>query len=217
MNLYSSLQAASKITGSVLVSYSGGKDSAIVLDLCSKFFDQVVVFFMYQVQDLSFQNAQLRYAEKKYKCEIIKIPHFELSELYRYGSFRRMDFDCPIVTIRHIYNYLREQTGIYWVAAGERIADSIWRRAMIKKSSSIDIVRGRFFPIAEWKKKHVVQYIKKHRLKVSPESRTLGFSFRSFMPEDLKKIKEQYPDDYLKIKKDFPLIDLNLKQLDYFK
>jgi len=85
---------------------------------------------MYQVPDLSFQTAQLRYAEKKYNCDIIKIPHFELAALYRYGAFRMTDFDCPIITIRHVYNYLREKTGIYWIAAGERIADSIWRRAM---------------------------------------------------------------------------------------
>jgi len=52
---------------------------------------------------------------------------------------------------------------------------------------------------------------------VSPESKSLGFSFRSFMPKDLEKIKKKYPDDYLKIKRDFPLIDLNLKQLEFFK
>jgi phosphoadenosine phosphosulfate reductase len=215
MNLYSSFRVASEITDRVLVSYSGGKDSAVLLDLCNTFFDHIVVFFMYQVPGLSFQCAQLEYAEKKYKCKIIKVPHFELSELYRYGSFRKVDFDCPIVTVRHIYNYLRELTGIYWIAAGERIADSIWRRAMIKQSSSISLLRGRFYPLAEWKKKHVMQYVKKHRLKVSPESESLGFSFRSFMPKGLKKIRDKYPSDYSKIKRDFPLIDLNLKQLEF--
>lgn len=215
INLYHAVKVAAVITDSVLVSYSGGKDSAVLLDLCARHFSRIVAFHMYQVRGLSFQEAQLRHIKHRYGCEVISVPHFELSEMYRYGAFRQMDFSCPIVTVKQLYDYLREKTGIYWIAAGERISDSIWRRAMIKKSGSVDSRRGRFYPLAEWKKKHVMQYVRKHKLKISPESAILGFSFRSFMPKELEKIKEKYPEDYNRIKRDFPMIDVNLKQLEF--
>lgn len=93
---------------------------------------------------LSFQESILRYYEDKYGIPIHRIPHFELSQWLRYGLFRPFDFDCPIVSVKEIYGYMRANTDIWWVAAGERISDSVWRRAMIKHSGTIDQKRGRF-------------------------------------------------------------------------
>ena len=150
--LFRSVETASAITDSVLVAFSGGKDSVVTLDVCMKHFAHVEGFFMYQVRGLSFQESILRYYEDKYGIPIHRIPHFELSQWLRYGLFRPFDFDCPIVSVKEIYGYMRANTDIWWVAAGERISDSVWRRAMIKHSGTIDQKRGRFFPIAEWSK-----------------------------------------------------------------
>lgn len=199
------------MTDSVLVGFSGGKDSAACLDLCFKYFKNVQPFFMYIVPDLEFQERTLRYYEKRYKTEIIRVPHFMLSDFLRYGTFRLPDLDVPMVKTVELYNYLRELTDIYWIAAGERIADSIIRRAMIKESSSIDEKRGRFYPLAYWDVNHVRSYNKANRLPLSLENKTLGYSFRSLMAQDLMNIKKYFPDDYEKIKDMFPLVDVELK------
>nr|DAX99465.1 MAG TPA: hypothetical protein [Caudoviricetes sp.] len=199
------------ITDSVMVGFSGGKDSAACLDLCFKYFKNVQPFFMYIVPDLEFQERTLRYYEKRYETEIIRVPHFMLSDFLRYGTFRLPDLDVPMVKTVELYNYLRELTDIYWIAAGERIADSIIRRAMIKESSSIDEKRGRFYPLAYWDINHVRSYNKAHRLPLSLENKTLGYSFRSLMAQDLMDIKKYFPDDYEKIKDMFPLVDVELK------
>jgi phosphoadenosine phosphosulfate reductase len=78
-SIFDLVRVQSGITDSVIVSYSGGKDSAVVLDLCHRYFKTVHAFFMYQVSDLSFQEATLRRAEKKYGIEIYRVPHFENS------------------------------------------------------------------------------------------------------------------------------------------
>lgn len=210
--LFRSVETAAAITDRVLVSFSGGKDSVITLDLCMRHFRQVEGFFMYQVRGLSFQESILRYYEDKYGIPIHRIPHFELSDWLRNGLFRNYDFSCPLVSVKETYDYIRDNTGIWWIAAGERIADSVWRRAMIKSSGTIDEKRGRFFPIAEWSKEHVRGYIRQRRLKVGMESEKLGFSFRSFAPKDLIAIRKHFPADYARIKEWFPLVDVSIIQ-----
>lgn len=208
--LFRSVETAAAITDSVLVAFSGGKDSVVTLDVCVRHFAHVEGFFMYQVRGLSFQESILRYYEDKYGIPIHRIPHFELSQWLRYGLFRHCDFDCPIVSVKETYDYMRENTDIWWIAAGERIADSVWRRAMIKSSGTIDPKRGRFFPIAEWSKADVMAYIKQRNLRVGAESSRLGFSFRSLMGRDLLKIQKYFPQDYARIRRWFPLVDVSI-------
>ncbi len=81
---------------------------------------------------------------------------------------------------------------------------------MIKSSGTIDEKRGRFYPIAEWRKCDVLAYIRQRRLKVGIESSKLGFSFRSLMGRDLALIKQHFPEDYIKIKNWFPLVDASI-------
>lgn len=208
--LFRSVETAAAITDSVLVAFSGGKDSVVTLDVCVRHFAHVEGFFMYQVRGLSFQESILRYYEDKYGIPIHRIPHFELSQWLRYGLFRSCDFDCPIVSVKETYDYMRENTDIWWIAAGERIADSVWRRAMIKSSGTIDAKRGRFFPIAEWSKADVMAYIRQRKLRVGAESSRLGFSFRSLMGKDLLKIQKHFPQDYARIRRWFPLVDVSI-------
>lgn len=199
--LFDPIKTQASVTDSVIVGFSGGKDSIVTLDLCFKYFKRVQPFFMYLVPGLEFQEKMLRWYENKYKTEIIRIPHFEVSDFLKYGSFTLRDLDVDIVKINDIYEYMRQTTGIHWIAAGERCADSIVRNAMIKQSGSIDYKRGRFYPIAYWKKKEVLEYIKYKKLYLSPEQKSLGFSFRSLAGNELEIIKENYPKDYEKILK----------------
>lgn len=214
--LYDTLKTASKITKRILVGISGGKDSVVTLDLCRQFFPHVTGFFMYLVKDLEFQEVALRHYERRYGIEIKRIPHFMLSEWLRYGTLRQPDFDVPIVSTKETYDYARSLTDIWWIACGERISDSIVRRAMIKHSGTIDEQRGRVFPIAYWRKSDVLYYVKKQRLRLSAENTALGFSFRSLMPKDLQAIKRKFPNDYEKIRSWFPLVEASRLQDEYY-
>lgn len=202
--LYDPIKTQARVTDSVIVGFSGGKDSIVTLDLCFKYFKRVVPFFMYLVPNLEFQEQMLRRYEDKYNTEIIRLPHFEVSEFLKYGSFTQMNWSIDVVGINDTYEYLRQRTGIHWIAAGERCADSIVRNAMIKKSGSIDYKRGRFYPLAYWKKQEVLEYIKFKKLYLSPEQKQIGFSFRSLAGCELSIIKQMFPADYEKILKVYP-------------
>ena len=214
--LYDIIKTQSRVTDSVIVAFSGGKESIVTLDLCFRYFKTVKPFFMYICPDLSFQEKTLQWYEKNYQTEITRLPHMDVSEFFHYGSFRPPDYSFPIISINDIYRYMRLENNIWWIAAGERIDDSIVRRAMMKKSGSIDVQRGRFYPVSAWKKKEIMAYIKHHNLYLSPDSRKLGFSFRSLDGNELLMIKQNFPDDYEKILKLYPFAGAGVKRAEEY-
>lgn len=214
--LFDPIKAQAKITREVLVGFSGGKDSCVTLDLCFKYFDKVQPFFMYQVPNLSFQERTIRWYENKYRCNVIRVPHFETADFLRYGLYREPDYNVRPVSISEMYDFLRDKTGIYWIAAGERASDSIVRNAMIKNTGSIDRKRGRFFPIAYWNKRDVLHYIKLKKLLTSPESKKLGFSFRSLDDKSLAMLKKYYPRDLETVKRIYPLCEAAIKRYEQY-
>ena len=214
--LFDPLKSMRKFTDEVLVGFSTGKDSIVTLDLCTKYFKRVIAFFMYQVPGMSFQEATIKYYENKYGLHILRVPHFETSEFLRYGLYREPDYSVPIISTKEMYDYLREKTGIYWIACGERISDSIVRNAMIKHSGSIDVKRGRFYPIAYWNKKDVQNYIRVHKLPIGQDSRKLNHSFRDLSGESLSMLKDVYPKDYEKVEKLYPMCGAAVKRWNIY-
>lgn len=210
--LYDPIKTQAKVTDSVIVAFSGGKESVVTLDLCCRYFKNVKAFFMYIVPGLSFQEKTLLWYEDKYGLEIERIPHMDVSEFFHYGSFRIPDYSFPIVSINDIYRYMRLKNNMWWIAAGERINDSIVRRAMMKKSGSIDKQRGRFYPVSAWKKSEIIQYIKYHKLYLGLDSRKLGFSFKSLAGKELLLLKEQFPNDYRKVLSLYPFAEAAVKR-----
>lgn len=205
--LFDPIKTQSKVTDSVIVAFSGGKESVVVLDLCFRYFKKVQPFFMYICPDLSFQERTLQWYEKRYQTEIIRLPHMDVSEFFHYGSFRWPDPTFPVVSINDIYQYVRLKTDLWWISAGERINDSIVRRAMMKKSGSLDVQRGRFYPVSMWKKKEIIDYIKFHNLYLGQDSRIMGFSFKSLWGKELAMVKKHFPDDYAKLIKQYPFAE----------
>ena len=215
-SIFDQVKLQAQIAESVIVSYSGGKDSAVTLDLCHRYFKKVHVFFMYQVPELSFQEATLKWAEKKYGVEVYRLPHWELTHFYRSATFTHFDASVPLVSIRDIYAHVRSVFGAHWIAAGERAKDSVVRGAMIKQSGSVDHVRGRFYPVAYWSKPEVMKYAAAQKLKISPEAAVLGHSFRSFAPEEMIALRKHYPEDYAKVVKAFPLVGASTAKAELY-
>lgn len=217
MSLLTAIKTQAQITDTVLISFSMGKDSIATMDLCFKYFKRVQPFFMYMVPNLEFQEEALGKYERHYNTKIIRVPHFETSDFYRYGSFRDPDFSVPRVKIKWIYDYLRSQTGIYWISGGEKINDSMVRRAMLKNSGSINEKRGRFFPIMYWSDKDVKKYIELNHLLYPKFNQELGFSFHGLAGKELSAIKKIYPEDYQRIIKFFPEAEAGVLQYENYR
>lgn len=214
--MFDPIKAQSKITDSVIVAFSGGKESAATLDLCTRYFEHVAAFFLYIVPGLSFQERQLEWYEKRYGVEIMRLPHPMVSEFMRYGTYRDPDPGVKVMGINDVYSFVRWYTGMWWIAAGERIDDSIVRRAMIKHSGTIDEQRGRIYPVATWSKKEVFAYMKAKRLRLGGDSRALGFSFRGLEGNQLHAIKQKFPEDYEKIRAYYPFCESAVRRYEAY-
>lgn len=205
-SLLSAIKRQAEFTDSVIVSYSGGKESVIILDLCTKFFKEVHAFRMTYVDGLSFEDVQDARVKSQYGIDVYRVPHFELSRLLKYGVYCKPNPELPLIKINDIYKHVRNVFGVKWIAAGERAADSVVRRARMMQHGSIYEARGRFFPLAYWKKAHVMKYLQETRLLLSPESKVLGASFAGPVERDMPLLKKHFPDDYAKILEVFPEI-----------
>lgn len=209
--LFDPIRAHSKIAREVIVGLSCGKDSVVTLDLCARFFSRVESYFMYLVPGLEYQESVLRHYERRYGIRVHRIPHFILSDAFRYGSFIREDYSVPTIGVEDSYAYIRAKTGLHWIACGERVADSTFRRGMILSVGSVWRQRGRFYPLAYWNKRDVLEYIKRNKLPVSGAHRVLGSSGGSLDPAEMAAIKQNFPRDWEKIKAFFPYIEAAVK------
>ena len=208
VELFDPIKTASAVSDSVIVSFSGGKESVVVLDMCMRHFEHVAAFHMYQFPHLSFTDEQIDWYESRYPgLDIIDLPHPNLSSNMHYGAYRPYNPDVPLIGFNDVCNYVRWATGIHWIAAGERISDSLVRRAMIKHSGTVDTVRGRFYPVANWNKADITRYIKVHKLRIGRDSRAMGYSFPGLEQEAMTGLKRHFPKDYERVASWFPAIE----------
>lgn len=208
-------------TDSILVAFSAGKDSIVTLDLAVKRYKKVQCFFMYYVDHLSFNDEVIEWAEKRYKLSIIRTPHFELASLLKRGDMSHSDHDLKHRKPVDLYDLMRYETGIDWIATGEMKCESIERRAMIGalgpssvRDGVCDPKRRIWFPLADWSKSASFNYMKRNRIPVPGIYKHLSRSFGYMRGSELSVIAREYPADYAKIRAVFPLAEVRRIQYE---
>lgn len=192
-----------------LVALSGGKDSLVTLDLACQTFDHVEAFYMYLVPGLMTFEAPVDAAARRYGVKVHKVPHFDLPRLIKYAVLRpHLPTAASIRELRwaDVNQALREQTGIKWVATGERASDSLQRRFYTKQLDGVQWHIGRLFPVYDWLDSDVHGYLRARNIPLPSNggfSRQRGSGF-SLEGRGLSWLKQQYPEDYRRVLKVFP-------------
>lgn len=198
--------------------YSGGKDSLALLDLIAPQFQRVVCVFMYFVKDLRHIQIYLDHALKYPNVELIQVPHWILSHIYKEGVYCVPNPKTPQRKLSHITAWAKQETGIEWVFLGMKQSDSLQRRLMLKtyKDHSINEASKSAYPLSRWKKSDVLAYIKMRRLPMPIDygikSASAGLVFDANV---FAWLRQHYPDDLEKIYKAFPLSRQLLFEYDY--
>lgn len=210
---------------SVIVGVSGGRDSVATLDLCVKHFRTVRAYFMYIVPGIQFQERYLQMLERRYKVEIVRVPHFTLPRIMSQGVFRHKTKSTGALRKcrqHHLYAYIRQQLGLHWIALGEKASDSLQRNTQMAQRGGVQTQRGTIMPLAWWSNSDVESYVSSLRIPLAPDyalaasapdalRRSRSGSFSSLLRIDaLIQIRERYPDDYERIKRMFPLVDAHI-------
>lgn len=208
-------------TDTVLIFFSMGKDSIVLLDLAMKYFKKVIPVYMYFVKDLEHIERKIKQFESFYNIKIEQVPHWTLSYYYESGYFR---FDSnkaektEIVKIIDIENYLKQKFNCDWILNGMRKSDSIFRALMFKtyKLGAICEVSKRAHPLVDWKTKDISFYIKYHKLPKPIFYGDFKVSGLDINKRTLQIVKENYYEDYLKILKEFPFAETQLIRDDFY-
>jgi phosphoadenosine phosphosulfate reductase len=154
--------------------------------------------------------------EAHYGIEVLRIPHFMLGEMMRDGTWGEPDPAHTAISIGQISDHMRAISGMDWIATGERMTESVTRRGWMTKWGTINHRTHRIYPVAHWRKRHVLAYVREHNLHLSEDSRRFGRQLNDLMPETLWLIHKHYPEDYARLKRVFPHADVGVAWWDMY-
>lgn len=213
------VKRAAKVTDRVAVGFSTGKDSIVSLDLCVRNFKHVTAFFMHVVPGLSFQEAYIRQAEKRYGIEVLRFPHWSMSTAYQVNYYRpgsELSAETPELSIVEVEAWLRNKHGATWFAYGQKKNDSLERRGMISASGGVDVKGRRLYPVGDFSDKAIFAYMRHRRLPMPVDYQLFGHSFGLLEPSELREVKRHFPEDFKKIVAQFPQIEAAIAREDFY-
>ena len=198
---FQTLNTYAKQYDAVIVSYSDGKDSRAVMDLCLRSFKRVEAFFMYLVPGLECVELGLAQAEKQWGVKIRQYPHWIASRYIRDGVYCHPSWERDNVRpykLAHVYALAMADTNARLIATGQKKSDSASRRRLMTFSKRTDILHV----IAEWNKYDVLSYMQMRGIPKPPSTgdtagidltpRALNFLYETF-PADFKRLCEYFP------------------------
>lgn len=197
----------------VLVSFSGGKDSLVVLDLCSRYFRRVECFFMYLVPGLRCVEGSMKFARERYGVKILEYPHPMISDAIKNGHYcsgYMTATEVPYLTQGDVYDLARRESGIELIATGMKGADNFWRRRNLKQSKENTI-----HPIKEWMHADVLAYMKARELPAPPAHKGVSTGVCLRIPA-LLWLHDDFPDDFEKMEQVFPYIGAVVKRREFY-
>lgn len=195
------LKAAREKTDACMVSFSGGKDSLVVLDLALRVFPRVEAFFMYLVPGLECVERPAIEAAARFGVKLHMYPHWIGFRLRKHGLYGWHDQeDLPDIKLRDIYTTVIEETGIPLIAVGAKRVDSLWRKRHLDSTKGWTEVIN---PIVAWSKHEVISHLVSRGITIpkgdSGDGSGADLSHPSVLwmydhhPEDFKLLEETFP------------------------
>lgn len=196
------LQEAREQHDAVLVSYSGGKDSIAVTDLCLRVFSRVELFLMCLVPGLRYDDERIAEAQKRWGLPVRTYPHINTSKFLRDGVYCDPIASVPQFSLRDLYAMAKHDAGIALVATGMKRSDSFGRRQFFANSANWT---DTLYPVAGWLKSDIVAYLTLRQIPLPPSAGgNLGGIDLS--QKTLLWLHRDYPDDFERLAQVFPYV-----------
>lgn len=191
-----------------LVSYSGGKDSMVVMDLALRTFSRVEAIYMYVVPGLEQVEVAMEECRQRWGVKVNQYPHFVGARCMATGVYcdpavRRMRL--PPWTLTEIYELAMIETKTEMVLTGSKMSDNPWRRRRMARKTKLQ--DAMVYPIASWLKLDVLNYLKRRNIKV-PESDGRTATGVDLSVEFLLWCHKTWPNDFRRICEFFPYAEV---------
>ena len=206
----------SRITNTVILKFSGGKDSVSCWLRLKDHFERIYPIFHYWCPGLEFVERTLEMYEKFFDQDIIRAPHpnflnFQASGAFQYPhripTFDAWNFD--FVSYDDVVRFIAEDYLLhdYWTAIGIKSFDSPIRQRIIAEKGALDYKKRFLYPVCDMSHKDAFAYLETYGCPLSRDYEDFGRSFDGFQYRYIKVVKERYPEDYKRILRWFPLIE----------
>jgi phosphoadenosine phosphosulfate reductase len=206
------LRKAREQSPELLVSFSMGKDSLVLMDLAKRTFDRVVGFHMaYVPGGFRFQTELLDTYEEVFEVEILRELHWGFFASVLDAQYRDTDLDLhelPEPRLRDIYDHVKQKTGIPLIATGAKRTDGLWRRRGFHLTRHwTDII----YPVVGWRKQHILAYCHRQGIPIPGNYGGGGGGQTSFNPSNIDLsaaailyLWDEHPEDFERLEEHFP-------------
>jgi phosphoadenosine phosphosulfate reductase len=208
-------------TDSILVGYSGGKDSLVTMDLCCRVFRKVAAFYMYCVPGLPHIERQIEYARSRWGVTVLQFPDFRtvfgLKEGAYCDSVKAFD-SIKDFGLREAYGYAMEASGIRHIAVGMKDSDGLRRRQFFAniRDGSQELWTRVHFPIKKWRKKDVVDYLHIQKIPLPASIKGAVTTGVGLDHDSICWLHDTHPEDFRIFSKWFPYAEAEVKRRDWF-
>lgn len=203
----------------VVLFYSGGKDSLVLLDLLAPHFEKVYCLFMYFIKDLEHIEPYMQWVKRYPNAELIQLPHWMIGHYMKikYYSFYNPDVKQKTYKQLDVEKKAKELTGCEWIVFGHKQADSMNRRLMLRgyKFDAINENNKKVYPLSLWNKQQVKRYINMKRIIKPVEYGTRNSNGLDFNIDVFLWLRDNHPLDLEKVFRVFPLSKQILFEYDY--
>lgn len=199
----------------VLVSFSGGKDSLVVADLCRRTFDRVEAFFMQWVPGLKCVEDPAIDGAERLGVKLHMVPHWAAMRCLKLGvyCFNGPERDYwPDVKLRDIYAMAMRDTGIEMIATGAKRRDGLWRK---RNLDSTKVWGEVITPVVGWSNAEVAAYLVQRKIKVPRGDRPDGAGADLSKPSVLW-MHDHHPDDFAVLEDYFPFVRAIVEQRNMY-
>jgi 3'-phosphoadenosine 5'-phosphosulfate sulfotransferase (PAPS reductase)/FAD synthetase len=221
MNVDSEIVSLLKQEKKVTLGFSTGKDSLACALICRNFEIEYIPFYFFLCPDLEFVEKSITKYEKLLEIKIIQIPHPVLYDFLRHQDFQPpkmieylADQNLPKLTFEDLVFCHLDSVGDsrrYYDVAGVRASESFNRRMVFKKrGGGIDIENKKIYPIWDWKKSDVLDFLTANNIPFSDDYMIWNRSYDGMKYQFLFGVKKHYPSDWLKLLEYFPLLEAEL-------
>jgi 3'-phosphoadenosine 5'-phosphosulfate sulfotransferase (PAPS reductase)/FAD synthetase len=154
------------LTGSVIVLFTGGRHSSVLLDLCVERFVRVEAVYL-EFLPLEFRRKQLAEVEARYGMKIRRVVwDRDLAAYLRMPRGRQME-EMELFNAR-AFDRVRRETGVWWICSGQRACDSELRKRRLG-SEGMNAAAGIAWPLAVWSDADEAKYSERWKLIVAPD------------------------------------------------
>lgn len=200
---------------SVMVCYSGGKESVCCLDLCCRAFSTVVGLHLYPLPGFPWTAERVAWAESHFKIKVLLYQDPNTLNNMRAGIYtfpQRALRGTPTLRNNDVYRLAAREHGIKLIVTGSRKGDGMNTAGTLRQRAKA----GEFvYPLFDWRQADVLAYMA-HRKLPLPESdgrRSSGFDLTAL---NLLWMADKRPDCFAVYERYFPFVRAVVKRREWY-